>query len=83
LLSLEVPEDGLDFNAEVDAFERVLITKALERTGWVKNQAAALLRLEPDHLSGKDQEKGIIPPGGGHLLSIYEGISPFYRGSVK
>jgi DNA-binding NtrC family response regulator len=62
LLSLEVPEDGLDFNAEVDAFERVLITKALERTGWVKNQAAALLRLNRTTLVEKIKKKGLSRP---------------------
>ena len=74
LISLEVPEDGVDFNAQVDAYERVLITQALERTGWVKNQAAALLRLKPHHLGGKDQEKR-PDPDHGQFLSLASGFS--------
>ena len=62
LISLEVPEDGLDFNAQVDAYERVLITQALERTGWVKNQAAALLRLNRTTLVEKIKKKGLTRP---------------------
>jgi DNA-binding NtrC family response regulator len=62
LISLEVPEDGLDFKAQVDAYERVLITQALERTGWVKNQAAALLRLNRTTLVEKIKKKGLTRP---------------------
>ena len=62
LISLEVPEDGVDFNAQVDAYERVLITQALERTGWVKNQAAALLRLNRTTLVEKIKKKGLTRP---------------------
>ena len=62
LISLEVPEDGVDFNAQVDAYERVLITQALERTGWVKNQAAALLGLNRTTLVEKIKKKGLTRP---------------------
>ena len=42
---VHIPESGLDFNSTVDAFENNLILKALEKTGWNRNQAAALLKL--------------------------------------
>jgi DNA-binding NtrC family response regulator len=59
----ELPEEGLDFNAAVDDFERRLILTALERTGWVKNQAASLLRLNRTTLVEKIKKKGITAPG--------------------
>jgi DNA-binding NtrC family response regulator len=58
-----LPEEGLDFNAAVDEFERSLILQALERTGWVKNQAAALLQLNRTTLVEKIKKKGLNPPG--------------------
>jgi DNA-binding NtrC family response regulator len=57
----EFPEEGLDFNAAVDAFERHLIMEALERTSWVKNQAASLLKLNRTTLVEKIKKKGITP----------------------
>jgi len=57
-----LPEEGLDFNAAVDAFERRLILEALERTGWVKNQAASLLRLNRTTLVEKIKKKGLAQP---------------------
>ncbi|MGD9123636.1 MAG: sigma-54 dependent transcriptional regulator [Desulfarculaceae bacterium] len=62
LHTLEVPEDGLDFNAQVDALERSLILQALELTGGVKNQAAALLRLNRTTLVEKIKKKGLTFP---------------------
>ena len=59
----EFPDEGLDFNAAVDDFERRLILTALERTGWVKNQAATLLRLNRTTLVEKIKKKGINAPG--------------------
>jgi DNA-binding NtrC family response regulator len=63
LHTVEVPEDGLDFNAAVDAFERKLIIQALERTGGVKNQAAALLKLNRTTLVEKIKKKGLVTVG--------------------
>lgn len=54
-----VPEDGLNFNQTVDAFERELICQALDRTGWIKNQAATLLQLNRTTLVEKIKKKGI------------------------
>jgi len=58
-----LPEEGLDFNTAVDEFERRLILQALERTGWVKNQAAAMLKLNRTTLVEKIKKKGLVPAG--------------------
>lgn len=57
--SVEIPENGLDFNSAVDQFENALILKALEKTGWNKNQAAQLLRLNRTTLVEKMKKKGL------------------------
>jgi DNA-binding NtrC family response regulator len=57
--SVEIPETGLDFNSAVDQFENALILKALEKTGWNKNQAALLLRLNRTTLVEKMKKKGL------------------------
>jgi DNA-binding NtrC family response regulator len=60
--ALEIPEGGMDFNSAVDAYENALIMKALEKTGWNRNQAAALLRLNRTTLVEKIKKKGLTPP---------------------
>lgn len=61
---MDIPEEGMDFNSAVDAFENNLILKALEKTGWNRNQAAALLRLNRTTLVEKIKKKGLRPPAG-------------------
>ena len=61
---LEVPDEGMDFNTAVDHFENALILRALEKTGWNRNQAALLLRLNRTTLVEKIKKKGLRPPGG-------------------
>jgi DNA-binding NtrC family response regulator len=56
-----VSADGLDFNDEVDRFERDLILQALERTHWNKNRAAQLLGLNRTTLVEKIRKKGLQP----------------------
>jgi len=41
----ELPADGLDLEAVLEAYERRLLEKALERTGGKKKKAAELLKL--------------------------------------
>jgi len=41
----KLPELGIDLRAAVESFENDLIRQALDRTGWNKNRAAILLRL--------------------------------------
>lgn len=60
--SLEIPDGGMDFNSAVDAYENLLILQALEKTGWNRNQAAALLKLNRTTLVEKIKKKGLRPP---------------------
>ena len=41
----EIPPDGLDLEAVLEAYERRMLEKALDRTGGKKKKAAELLRL--------------------------------------
>jgi DNA-binding NtrC family response regulator len=43
--AIEIPSEGIDFDAMVQNFERQLLSTALERTHGVKSKAAALLRM--------------------------------------
>ncbi|OYZ11334.1 MAG: hypothetical protein B7Y39_19490 [Bdellovibrio sp. 28-41-41] len=65
-----MPDNGLDFNSAVDAFENSLILKALEKTGWNRNQAAALLRLNRTTLVEKIKKKGLRPYGAGPQMEV-------------
>jgi DNA-binding NtrC family response regulator len=60
---VEVPDDGMDFNTAVDSYENALILQALQKTGWNRNQAAALLKLNRTTLVEKIKKKGLRPPG--------------------
>jgi DNA-binding NtrC family response regulator len=42
---VDIPNSGLDFDDAVQAFEKQLLTKALERTRGVKSKAAELLHM--------------------------------------
>jgi DNA-binding NtrC family response regulator len=42
---VDIPNSGLDFDDAVQAFERQLLTKALQRTRGVKSKAAELLHM--------------------------------------
>lgn len=59
---IDIPEAGMDFNSAVDAYENALILQALEKTGWNRNQAAVLLRLNRTTLVEKIKKKGLRPP---------------------
>jgi DNA-binding NtrC family response regulator len=43
---LEAHGGGISFNTAVNEFEKALIISALEKTNWVKNRAAQLLRIK-------------------------------------
>jgi DNA-binding NtrC family response regulator len=60
----DIPADGIDFNGAVDAYENQLIMNALNKTGWNRNQAALLLKLNRTTLVEKIKKKGLRPPGG-------------------
>ncbi len=57
-----IPEDGLDFNNLVNAYESQLITMALSKTNWNKKAAAKLLHLNRTTLVEKIKKKGIERP---------------------
>ncbi len=59
---IEIPEQGVDFNSAVDQYENTLILRALEKTGWNRNQAALLLKLNRTTLVEKIKKKGLRPP---------------------
>jgi transcriptional regulator with PAS, ATPase and Fis domain len=43
---LEIDGSGISFSTAVSEFEKALIISALEKTNWVKNKAAQLLRIK-------------------------------------
>ncbi|MFA5112034.1 MAG: sigma-54 dependent transcriptional regulator [Desulfobaccales bacterium] len=53
------PEQGINFNDAVQAFERNLILKALRRCNWVKSQAAQILHLNRTTLLEKMKKQNI------------------------
>lgn len=59
---LNFPEGGVDFNSVVDDFENKIILQALQKTGWNKNQAAILLKLNRTTLIEKIKKKGLKKP---------------------
>mgnify|MGYP000894230534 CR=1 FL=1 len=67
------PNEGLDFNSVVDQFENILILHALERTGWNRNRAAGLLRLNRTTLVEKLKKKQLVPPMAGMGGDVLEG----------
>ena len=63
VLPLDIPEEGIQLNEAVSEFERQLIIRALDKTGWVKNQAAQLLHLNRTTLIEKIKKQKISNPG--------------------
>lgn len=57
--SFHIPESGISLKNAVDDFENTLILKALEKTGWNKNKAAHLLRLNRTTLVEKIKKKNL------------------------
>jgi DNA-binding NtrC family response regulator len=55
----ELPVGGADLNAAVQALERHLILQALQRSNWVKSQAARLLHLNRTTLLEKMKKQNI------------------------
>jgi len=45
-----IPEDGVDFDAEMGRIELAYLSAALRRTGGKKSAAAVLLRLDPQRM---------------------------------
>lgn len=62
--AMALPQGGLDLKRTIEDFEDRLILSALDRTGWNKNRAAALLRIKRTTLIEKLKKRGIHPPPG-------------------
>ena len=58
----ELPEEGISLSQAVNEYERQLIISALEKTGWVKNRAAKLLKMNRTTLVEKIKKQGIERP---------------------
>jgi transcriptional regulator with PAS, ATPase and Fis domain len=48
--SLLIPEEGVDFDAEMERIGIAYLNAALRRTGGRKSAAAALLRVDPQRM---------------------------------
>jgi DNA-binding NtrC family response regulator len=55
-----LPPEGLDLREALESFESSLIRQALERVGWNKNRAAALLQMNRTTLVEKLKKKGFV-----------------------
>lgn len=55
--ALSIPEAGISLKNAVNDFENTLILKALDKTGWNKNKAAHLLKLNRTTLVEKIKKK--------------------------
>ncbi len=53
-----LPPEGIDLREALESFESALIRQALERVGWNKNRAAALLQMNRTTLVEKLKKKG-------------------------
>jgi DNA-binding NtrC family response regulator len=60
--TVSLPDDGIDLRDAVEDFENKLILQALERTGWNKNQAASILRMNRTTLVEKLKKKKLERP---------------------
>jgi len=57
-----LPTDGLSLSSAVINLEKTLILQALEQTGWVKNRAAKLLRMNRTTLIEKMKRQNLMAP---------------------
>ncbi len=63
MLTPELPEEGIALRDAVEQFENALILQALERTGWNKNRAASILRMNRTTLVEKLKKKDLKKTG--------------------
>jgi DNA-binding NtrC family response regulator len=57
--AVSIPDNGISLKNVVEDFENALIMKALDKTGWNKNKAATLLRLNRTTLVEKIKKKNL------------------------
>ena len=67
-----LPTDGLVLSSAVDRFETKLILQALERTGWNKNQASQLLKMNRTTLVEKLKKKNLTQETAAAVLRALE-----------
>ncbi len=60
-VTLDVPDDGLDFYAETERFQKAILHQVLDRVSWNKNQAANLLRMNRTTLVERLKRLGMTP----------------------
>ncbi len=58
----EIPEKDFCLSEVVAEYERTLIVRALQQTGWVKNRAAKLLKVNRTTLLEKMKRHGVVKP---------------------
>ncbi len=61
-ISSPIPDEGFSLSHAVSEYEKQLIISALEKTGWVKNRAAKLLKMNRTTLVEKIKKQGIERP---------------------
>jgi DNA-binding NtrC family response regulator len=57
--SILIPEEGVDFDAELDRIQIAYLNAALRRTGGRKTAAAALLRIDPQRMKYLCRKLGV------------------------
>ena len=59
---IDLPETGIDLSTAVSEFEKSIIIQALNRSNWVKNQAAKLLHVNRTTLVEKIKKQKLQKP---------------------
>ncbi|MFY9398778.1 MAG: sigma-54 dependent transcriptional regulator [Desulfomonilia bacterium] len=62
LISIDLPESGIDLSTAVNEFEKSIIIQALNRSNWVKNRAAKLLNVNRTTLVEKIKKQKLQKP---------------------
>lgn len=62
LPQIDLPESGIDLSTAVSEFEKNIIIQALNRSNWVKNRAAKLLRVNRTTLVEKIKKQKLQKP---------------------
>ena len=60
-VSIDIPDDGLDFYAETERFQRAILEQVLDRVSWNKNRAASLLKMNRTTLVERLKRLGMTP----------------------
>lgn len=61
--SILIPEEGVDFDAEMERIELAYLSAALRRTGGKKTAAAALLRIDPQRMKYLCRKRNLSAEG--------------------